>query len=522
MPPLLLAIVLGATSLQPLTTGVAEACAQSCERHVPLSEVPKVCAPCLKGNGVAAWMDAYSSQRMPARMIDSALEDPRWEVRWGALLARSRSRREEPSLTLADHIRRQPAGSRRVDACVVAAGAGALLEGQVLKTARRSCRAVREAVREAIEPQLYHPLPSVQEDALRQLMLLLEEGAGRVVLSAIRDRPETVDEVPAALLLRVSTSDYPVGKILLQDARPDAAREVNRLLAVFARQIDVLRTKLKAPAREQRLEAVTALGLLLPLSEPELEGCLSAVETGVEYSAAWALAEANDRGLREELLARVPSWEQGGVPVPTQLRWVGLLAMGRPDGCGAVLEALADNPRLSPEVRGSALGQLGRCGEGTPMSRILLAAEDPEEAVRAGAIRALADLPSNRAAAELAAQALQDPSPRVLAEALRAISTQSSHAVERAPEFMVHPAVEVRKVAAKMLAGHARLAHLQLIKDRVTLEPEAEIRVELVRALAQIGGPVATATLAELQASDPDPYVRQRAVSALKQLGFRR
>ncbi len=517
-----MAFVLGATSLQPLTTEVVVACQQSCERQVPLRDVPQICAACLKRNGVAAWMDAYSRQRMPEGMIASALEDPLWEVRWGALLARSRTRREEPSLTLADFIRRQPAGSLRVEACVVAAGAAALVEGQVLKAARRGCRAIREAVREAIEPQLYHPLPSVQEEALRQLMLLLEEGAGRVVMSAIRDRPEALDEVLAALLLRVSTSDHPVGKILLQDAHPDSAREVNRLLAVYARQIDALRPKLKTPAREQRQDAVTALGLLLPLSGPELEGCLSEVETGVEFSAAWALAEANGRSLREELMARVPSWEQGTVPVAVQTRWVGLLGVGRPEGCSGPLGALADNPRLSPEVRGTAVGLLGRCGEGKPWPRILLAAEDGEEAIRAGAIRALADLPSTRAAAELAAQALKDPSPRVLAEALRAIATQSGHAVERAPEFMVHPAAEVRRVAARMLARHGRLAHLALIKERVKLEPEAEIRVELVRALAQIGGPVATATLAELQGSDPDEYVRQRAVSALKQLGFTR
>jgi len=366
MPSSLLLAILAATSLQPWTSEPEAACLQSCERHVPLREVPTVCDRCLGATEVAAWTESYRRKPMPEAVAESALQDPLWEVRWGVLRARARAQSVAPAGVLAGYLRSQPRQGQ-AEACVVAAGAAALEEGEVLRTARKLCAPHREEVREAIEPQLYAPREAAQEEALRQLLLLLEEGAGSVVLRAMKGRPAELDELPAGLLLRVSTPDYPVGKLLLQDASETTAPEVNRLLAVYARRLDALRPGLKHPKTEERWEAIRQLARLLPLSAPELEGCLEDPEVSVRHSAGWALAQANGRSLAEEILARVPEWEQKKVPELRQARWVELVGHGQRSGCGRLLEKVARNRKLSPEVRGAALGVMGACGAGDPL-----------------------------------------------------------------------------------------------------------------------------------------------------------
>lgn len=153
------------------------------------------------------------------------------------------------------------------------------------------------------------------------------------------------------------------------------------------------------------------------------------------------------------------------------------------------------------------------------MAQIRAGMGAPQPTIRAGAVRALAEQGDKPGAAELGRRALDDEAPEVVAEALRTVGAQTLHGHrDRAVSLLSHEAPQVRLAAAEVLAAHARPAHVPVLRDRLSAEPEPQVRAELVRALARLGGPIATATLAEVERSDPDEYVRQAASSGLRRM----
>lgn len=516
----ILLFLLGAAPLAPLEVDPAVACRSSCARHVPASLMPRACGECLRKADPGAWTDAFDrTRKIPDPVVQSALSDPQWEVRWGALKARARAKRQDPAEALYAHLRAQRTAADRVVACQVAVGAGAVEEGRVLEAARKACKAVKRELRAVLESELYLPQASVQEEALRKLMLFLGEGAGRVVLTAIRDRPDAVDEVPALLLLRVARPDYPVGRLLLADADAAFQKEMNRLLAVYARQIDTLRPQLAAPEPEQRREAVEALALLFPMTRPELERALSDADDTVALAAVAALADATDRTLHEVLRERAQAWPSGQVPLEAQVRMVRQVGQVKQEGCGPPLEALFDDQRLAPEVRGAALVAQVRCNEGEVLSQLRFGLASPEPTLRVAAVRGLSEVTGQSGVYPLLDGALKDEAAEVVAAALRALGATALHGGrDRAARLLAHEAPQVRQAAAEVLAVHARPSDLTGLRDQLKAEPEPSIRVALVQALARLGGPVATAALAEVEQRDPDAYVRQAAVSGLKRM----
>lgn len=518
MTVVLLLAALAASPLEPLDSEPVVACRSSCARHVPARLMPKACAECLRRPDPAAWTRHFTpTRRIPDAVLRSALSDPLWEVRWGALQAQARAQNKTPADALYAYLAAQRTVEDRIVGCQVAAAAGALEEGRVLEAAQKACKPVREQLRSALEAELYLPRAASQEEALRKLMLFFGEGPARVVLHALRERPEGLDEVPALLLVRVAKPEYPVGRMLLEGADPTLQREMNRLLAVYSRQIDALRPKLSGGTPESRREALRAISIFLPMTAPEVEGGLDDPDESVAWAALDVLSDANERAMHQEVLAQLESWKQGKLAVMYQARAVRLAWRGRQAGCGLSLKQLWRDTQLAEEVRGAALAGMGRCGEGDVLAEIRAGLASEAPSIRSGAVRALSELGGRPGVAELTNRALADPSAEVVAEGVRTLGATTLHGGrDRAATFVSHEAPQVRVAAAKILADHARASQLQLLRGRVMVEPEPIVRLQLIRALARIGGPLATATLAELEREDPEAAVREEASRGLR------
>ncbi|MCP3140569.1 HEAT repeat domain-containing protein [Pyxidicoccus xibeiensis] len=529
MSPALLLVVLLATGQQG-GTGTKD-CWMSCQRHVQDSATrARACAACLPAGRVDAWVAAVGSMRpVPREPLVSARKDADWRVRWAAVRAEARARGVSERQQLAEWVVGTPSASAsELTACLTAARAAAEAgqsSADFLKAAGpRGLEAAgrvwarRNAIREALELEVYAEELSVRGAALAHLSGFLGRRPARLVLEALESRPESTDTIPAtALKVVAERKRTSVGRLLLEEAKPADEARINRLFAVYSRELEALQPELAAPVALQRRKAVQALRLYGPLARKELERALEDADRWVRMDAARWLAETDGLTLGAAAERRLET-KDAAVARP----W--LEAMVREKGCAAFFLGVARDTQQPPALRGDALTYLAECDEGARERAVRLAPllHDSQALVRAGAVRALGTLSSRRTeVAEATTRALEDPAPEVVAAALEVVAgqRQSTRGDEAAGLLgSEHPAV--RAAAARALEHIGRPPHVKELAVCLREDPVAAVRVAAAQALGYIGGPHAAAALSDAATRDTDTHVQHVSRESLKRLGF--
>lgn len=510
---------------------VASECWASCRRHVADPSLrARTCGACVTGGRVDSWVAPLGTGGLEAQQaLESALKDPSWRVRWAAVRAGARSRGLTERRALADWIMDTPPDAD-LGACLTAVRAAAdagrstadFLRDAGARGPAAAARvwARRDDVRQALSLEMYSQEPSARLPALLHLATFQGRSATRVVLDAVASRPVAGDAVMAGLLSAVAERQRAsVGRLLLNEAKPPDEAVINRLFAVYSRELDALRPDLSAGDVQRRRTAVATLRRYGPLAKRELEGALGDADGRVRELAARGLSESAGKPLRDVALQGVKDAESSEAARP----WLG--AMAHEKGCFAFLRDVAEGRHArTPEVQGEAVAFLGDCSEGPPPTKRLapfLASNVVP--VRAGAVRALGALPRNADAMVLAEQALEDGAPEVVVAALDVLAAyrQPSRGDEAAGLLASeHPVV--RAAAARALEFVGRSAHVRVLAERLRGDPVADVRIAAARTLSTLGGPHAVAALSEAAAHDADTHVKHVSEEGLRRLGFGR
>ncbi|WP_267968146.1 HEAT repeat domain-containing protein [Myxococcus stipitatus] len=510
-------------------TGTTE-CWASCQRHVvERSQRARVCGSCLSGGRVDSWVGSLATLRpAPRDALVSARKDPDWRVRWAAVRVDARSRGIPERRLLAEWVAGTPV-SADLDPCLTAARAAAesqqssanFLKDAGARGADAAARvwARREAIRQALELELYSEDVAARGPALAHLSTFLGRKPARVLLEAMASRPEGSDAIGASALMSVASRQRTsVGRLLLEDARPTDEERINRLFAVYSRELESLQPELTAPEARRRDAAVLSLGVYGPLARKEMERALEDPDTKVRSSAARRLAEADGVSLAAAAERHLERRE------PRVARpW--LEAMAREKGCAVFLLGVAGDTLQPPEVRGHALTALADCRESEQvrLERLMpyLRHERPE--LRAGAVRVLGTLSVRRPEVlDATSRALEDPAPEVVAAALEVVAGQrQSTRGDTAAELLGSDHPLVRAAAARALEVIGRAAHVKVLASCLREDPVADVRVAAAVALGRLGGPHAAAALSDAVARDADTHVQHVSREGLRRLGFR-
>ncbi|QSQ27986.1 HEAT repeat domain-containing protein [Pyxidicoccus parkwayensis] len=501
----------------------------SCQRHVTdPAQRARACRACLPGGRVEAWVGALEGMRPSDReAFVSARKDADWRVRWAAVGAEARLRGVTERRLLADWIAATPP-SADLDACLTAARAAVeagrssadFLKDAGAKGPEAAARvwARREAIRKALELELYAEDETVRGTALAHLSGFLGRRPARVVMDALASRPEAGDGITAgALKVVAERRRTSVGRLLLDEARPADEARVNRLFAVYSRELEALQPELSGPDPLQRRKAVQSLRVYGPLARREYEHALGDEDRWMRVFAARGLAEAEGLALRPAAVQRLET-KDAAVARP----W--LEAMVHEKGCAAFFLGVARDAKLPAALRGEALTQLADCDEGTRERFTTLAPylHDSQAPVRAGAVRVLGALPARRPeVSDATSRALEDSAPEVVAAALEVVGSQrQSTRGDDAAGLLGSEHPVVRAAAAKALENIGRAAHVKGLAVCLREDPVAAVRVAAAQALGRIGGPHAAAALSDAATRDSDSHVQHVSREGLKRLGF--
>lgn len=508
----------------------ATACWTSCQRHVRDASVrPQVCRACLTDGSPEAWVAPLAGVNPPyMEGLRSARTDEDWRVRWAAVRTEAKVRGVPAGQALAEWVV-TASGSDEGVACLTAAraaaevgqGLGEFLKGAGPKAGAAMARvgARREVVRRALEVELYSEKVSVRGPALAHLSVFLGRPPARVVLDAMASRPEAGDGAVAAALLDVSERERSsVGRMLLAVAKPADEARVNRLFAVYSRELEGLQPALASADLTQRRAAVVSLRRYGPLASKELDRALGDPDRTVRQHAARGVAEAEGLSVVEAARKRLRPEADLVVLRP----W--LEAVVREKEGASLLLSVAEARGRPSEVRGEAVARLGECEEGTRAQRFARLApffSDADPLVRAGAVRALGSMPKGAEVNDALARALEDSTPEVLVAALDgAASLRLSSRAERAVALLGSASPEVRAAAARALEFLGRAQHVKALAACLKGDSVAAVRVAAARSLGVMGGPQAASALTEALRSDPDSHVQHVAGESLQRLGF--
>jgi HEAT repeat protein len=506
----------------------ATGCWSACQRHVRDAALrAQVCRLCITTGQTDAWVLELARRRpVPEEVLRSALGDPDWRVRWGALRAQAKVRGLTEPGALADWVAGaspEEEGRACLTAARVAATAGlstaSYLEGAGARGGLAATRvwARRESIREVLELEVYAEDRQGRGEALSHLARFLGQAPARVALEAMARRPATADEAPASALLALAGQEHTsVGRMLLLEAKPSDEVLINRLFAIYSGELEALRKGLTSTDTMQRRASVQALWRYGPLARRELERALEDPELQVRRLAAHGLAEAEGLSLLEIAGQRLRA--EGALAARS--RWLEVAAAE--NGCEPFLLSLARDGQLPAEVRGAAVGWLAECDGGARRRFQVLAPflRDELAPVRAGAVRALAVPRSPEGDAAIAA-ALEDAAPEVVATALDVVARRSLRALgEEVAARLDSPSPEVREAAARALERIGRPQHVRPLARTLAEDTVASVRVAAAQALASLGGPFAASALSQALAKDPDSHVRHVSRRGLERLGF--
>ncbi len=474
-------------------------------------------------------MDALAGLASPPKeALRSALTDEDWRVRWAAVRAEAKVRGVPEKQSLAEWVASVPASAQLV-ACLTAARASAeaglppqgFLKGAGPKAgaALERIKARQDDIRGALEVELYAQSLQERGRALAHLSTFLGLPPARVVMGAMASRPESVDEAVAQALFHVAELQRSsVGRMLLEVAKPEDEALVNRLFAVYSRELEALQPELAAADLTARRSAVFSLKRYGPLATKELTRAMEDADRLVRHHAARGLAEAE--GLTVLDAARRKLRPEAGL---SALRpWLEVVT--REKEGAALLLAVAEDARQPADVRGEAVARLGECEDGGKEQRFRRLApflQHAEPRVRAGAVRALGAMPRGNEAVEAVTRALEDPAPEVLVAALDGVAAlrQASRG-DTAARLLGSPSAEVREAAARALEFIGRASHTPGLVTCLKGDASAAVRVAAARSLGVLGGPQAVGALTEALQQDKDTHVQHVAREALQRLGF--
>jgi HEAT repeat protein len=463
---------------------------------------------------------------VPQAELRSALMDEDWRVRWAAVRAGAKARAVPESQALAEWVAGAQ-GPAELPACLTAARAAAerelspsaFLKGAGARGPAAAARvqARKEAIREALELELYAQEAGKPERALSHLAVFLNLPAARAALDAMEGRPEAADaSVAGALKAFAGRKETSVGRMLLEAARPGDEERVNRLFAVYSQELQALQPDLIAVDTMKRRVSVSSLRVYGPLAQRELERAMQDPDAAVRQSAARGLARASGFSLREAAARQL----QSGAGIAALRPW--LEAMAHEKDCQALLLGVAEDSSLAAPIRGEALALLTECTwRGDRYRRVAPFLRDAQAPIRAGAVRALGVGGSGAELTEALAAALEDPAPEVVAAAIDAAAhrRQSAQADEIAKRLEAeHPMV--RQAAARALERLGRPRHVKALSDCLQQDPAPAVRVSAAQTLGVLGGPFALSALSQAAQNDPDTHVQHVSREALKRLGF--
>ncbi len=514
-------LVLWLLSATALAQAPAERCLRACARFLPRGNTH--CQRCVfEPDDPAVWMTSLTD------VPQGALGDDDWVVRWGAL-------RLEASLqgsTLPKRLSKAivaSSGAERVRACLTAVHAAAE-EEQPLRTflatsntgtpaALRACQALEGPIRRSLEVSFFSLEHVEGPEAVLHASIAFGLAPARLLLDAMRTRPEAIDRQAADLLLVASMHlKEPAGRALLDQARAPDAPQVNRLLAYYAAQRDEVRPKLSAKTVEARREAVEQLAWLAPLSDAELFEALADEAPLVRRAAAAALARGEGRSVEDSVRARL-----SGDPLTKEAHlaaWLLALRELSATDCTEVgLQAWRDltQPEL---VRVTGLDVATACHPERTVDDLRLALQSPRHVDQLGAMRALVWAPHNAENAGGIERGLTSPAPDVVAAALRAVAAHRLSAlIGRVDLARVSASPEVRGEALLTLAQLLPLSARTRAGEALLHDDDEQVRVAAAKALAVVGGPQAISALTKARNDDPSTRVKFVADDSLRRLG---
>jgi HEAT repeat protein len=526
-PALLLLLLLSA---DPRGGAGSTGCWKACQRHVQDSSLrAKVCRLCITSGGTQDWLLMLAEVKpVPQSSLRSALADEDWRVRWAAVRAGAKVRKVSEPLALAEWVTGFPAQAD-LPACITAARAAAdagstpsaffQKAGSKGAAATARVQARKEAIREALEVELYAEDSTTRYRALSHLATFLKVPPARVVIDAMGGRPESADAIAAKALRELAEHDgLSVGRMLVEAAQPGDQERVNRLFAIYSQELQALRADLSSGDPAQRRSAVSKLRLYGPLAQRELEQALQSPDARVRESAARGMAQAEGLTLMQAAGKRL----QSGADWASQRPW--LEALAHENKCQEPLLVLADDPKQPVSVRGEALGLLAECdgwlrerARGQRLKPFLDAAQPP---LRAGALRALS-VGGGEETSDALKAGLEDPAPEVVVAAIdtsarrRQMGLADVVAGQLASEH-----AEVRQAAAQALERLGKDRHVKPLAECLQNDPVPAVRVAAAQTLGQLGGPFSISALSQAAAKDRDSHVQHVSREALRRLGF--
>jgi hypothetical protein len=463
---------------------------------------------------------------VPESSLRSALTDEDWRVRWAAVRASAKVRKVPAPRALAEWVTGLQA-SADLPACITAVRAAAeagsspstflLKGGEKGAAATARVQARKEAIREALEVELYAEDPATRYRALSHLSAFLKRPPARVVIDAMEGRPEAADAtVAAALRDFAERKSLSVGRMLVEVAQPADQERVNRLFAIYSQELQALQTDLNSGDPVKRRSAVYRLRLYGPLAQRELELALRNPDPQVQESAARGLAQAEGLSMLEAAGKRL----QAGGELVAQRPW--LAALTREKNCQSLLLTVAEDLKQPVPVRGEALAQLLDCDRWNPerARRVLPFLNVPQPPLRAGALRALTGASGEELSSGLKA-GLEDPAPEVVVAAIETAARRRQTGLSDAiAAHLGSEHDEVRQVSAQALERLGKDRHVKALSERLQKDPVPAVRVAVAQTLGVLGGPFAISALSQAVAKDPDSHVQHVSREALKQLGF--
>lgn len=393
------------------------------------------------------------------------------------------------------------------------------------------------------------------------------QGAGRTAgraVEALAALPQAPEVGTALCLVALRSLDPSVAAQAARAARErEAACPVKPLLARLGQPGTAAALAALAALRPVEAEVAPRLVPLLdPARAPDLEVRVAALHAlgSLRNPAATAAVRERALGLQARLTAARVRWIPGHLS-ETPLAGIGAAGEERLQAVlarapGAAPGGGPGEPGLAPFLRGpaaeatelgAALAELGRLRSTGAEAVLAGLVTDPEAAVRAGALDGLGAMAAEGALAPATA-ALADPEPRVrlaAVGALRRLGPKGGAVLIRAlgepglePDWCsalasalgdaglaeAVPALAGRLggpcgVAAALALGRIASPAAATQLAEALMRPGAAGRLEMVEALAQVGGSSGAVALSRELTSDR-PQVRAAAARALAQLRY--
>ncbi len=507
-----------------LAARAGDGCREACLAHVTDSRLRAVvCGRCFTDADRGSWAAALADHpQVTGPTLEGLLKDPDWAVRWGGVRAIAKRRAVTEGHALTDWVASAP--DQACSTAVHVAGSKKQTTAAVLQPAAAAlCWERRAALTKELEIEMYSEAVTVRLESVAHLAAFLERPMTRVVLDAMKSRPPETDDLSAGLLVEAShLGGPPAGKALLDVKKgPGDEALVNRLLAIWSKRIDAVRPLLGAEDKGGRREAIRQLAELAPLSAPELEAALDDVDPTNRRAAATGLA----KGEGETLAAYAHRKLDPTVAAPqaARLKWIVATGSSQDPACAETLRAAYRDERHDEVVRAAALAALSDCAGVKAFDTLTEAQSSKVAAFRAGAVRALVNLPREPKTARNLETAFKDPDPGVLAAAAHAAGVLRQHQLTAQVVALLESAsAEARREAIGALAIFETKAAVPKIARLLAEDASAPVREAAAQALGVLGTSGAVPALIAASQNDPDAKVKFVAGESLRKLGFKR